>query len=97
MNQERKDSIDELKQDASGTDALLREVFRKAIKVIEKAESKGIDQQEVIEFLQDQGFTKNDIDGAYAAYRSSSGVGMLLLLLCVYSVLHIYRSIAYST
>ena len=97
MNQESKDSIDELKQDASGTDALLREVFRKAIKVIEKAESKGIDQQEVIEFLQDQGFTKNDIDGAYAAYGSSSGVGMLLLLLCVYSVLHIYRSIAYST
>ena len=65
MNQETKDAIEELKQDASDNDVLLR----KAVKVIKKAETKGIDKQEVIQFLQAQGFTMNDIDGAFSAKR----------------------------
>lgn len=73
MNRETELAIEELKQDVGNNDALIR----KSVKVIKRAESKGIDKDQVIEFLSDQGVTQEKIDAAFREYRSSTLLGII--------------------
>ena len=72
MNRETELAIEELKQDVGNNDVLVR----KSVKVIRRAENKGIDKDQVIEFLQDQGVTQEKIDAAFQEYRSSTLLGI---------------------
>ena len=71
MNRETEAAIEELKQEAGNNDVLLR----KSIKVIKRADTKGINKDQVIEFLQEQGLTEDNITAAFEAYRSSTVLG----------------------
>mmetsp|Transcript_64833 Transcript_64833/g.103157 ORF Transcript_64833/g.103157 Transcript_64833/m.103157 type:complete len:720 (+) Transcript_64833:91-2250(+) len=66
MEQKTKAAIDELRADIGSNEVLLR----KAIRVIKKAKSKGIDRNEVVAFLKEQGFTDADINAAFDSYQS---------------------------